>query len=229
MTRISYSEVSEEDEMDHSSSSVPVKQDDAKSFSNMNDDDSGMVSNTDTMNTSDMPTKPSSEIEDKKIPVTPKASELNQSYEAILKSSEPVVTNDADVTIFDTPKSLPRRSRWDVVESQNVDSPRTSPVKTSVVTADPIILDYKRDKNMCMKLSFGAPESQQQRLNFDQLEFSSSTHMVEQSKQLKSNYLHEDHDEFKIEQHYMNASGQKEKEASSNSIPAKRKVFFHNI
>jgi hypothetical protein len=54
-------------------------------------------------------------------------------------------------------RSPTRRSRWDQIEaSESIgSSPCTSPVKGTSL-AEPIILDYKRDRSICLKLNFNA-------------------------------------------------------------------------
>jgi hypothetical protein len=131
-------------------------------------------------------------------------------------------TENFDANI--TPKSQPRRSRWDVAVDVCTDSssPRTSPMKnTAVPTTEPIIFDYKRDKNLCMKLSLSLGTSEpssttsfQRRLSFDKIEpivtaQQAKEEEIQQQEQVKSN---EPNNEI--------MSGQKQ-----NSFqPAKRKV-----
>lgn len=59
-----------------------------------------------------------------------------------------------ELVIQPQPISTPRRSRWDQIESkETVSSPGSSPVKGTTLS-EPIVLDYVRDRNLCLRLNF---------------------------------------------------------------------------
>lgn len=82
----------------------------------------------------------------------------------VVESTVTTIATIAIPSVSACPMTSPvigRKSRWDQVESAvgNI-SPCRSPVKAPGGMVEPIILDYKRDKNMCMKLSFGTDGTQ---------------------------------------------------------------------